>query len=374
MVKLHCQLCDRIFSVDPLEYWGCCDMQCFDVFEISEEELNELWDNLDLGQRKYKFIKPSENNSIYLSVYDDSKLKEALLILPLLFEKLYANNLFDFDVSKEANTKLMVDSGIISPISTEFRIPPTDNYYCPIIANPIILNKLSLALAYEDARSLRDKKIEKIIIQEIEKAYGDKFNWPLDVIIREFERYNRELITISKLNVPFVVEPLIQGIHDWKMRRVTNLYTENIKKDYKYYLEFLKQVSLRVPLHLEFDEIEEFRKEKASLEFRKTIFSLVDTSRKKPDEEIIQKLLWEFRERREKFNEAANTYSDVGSAILTGVVSTLGGLIGGVGGAILGGLGVGSASPVTKYFFKKVYERNNKDWAYFFWKWSKFER
>jgi len=72
-----------------------------------------------------------------------------------------------------------------------------------------------------------------------------------------------------------------------------------------------------------------------------------------------------------EFNELANSYVEKRVLLLTGTVSTIGGLLGGPVGAIVGGLGAGLVSPITKAVFRKLYEDRHRDWVYFFWKWQK---
>jgi hypothetical protein len=226
-------------------------------------------------------------------------------------------------------------------------------------------------MTFEDFKDIEKLPRENInnLLNDTKIRHDKKFFAPrkLEFILNTFNRHN---LRASILDTPMYVDTDSKAIARWKLSQIANSFNLDIDRRVKITKDFLENITLDIPIELSFDDIKEFKEDKACTNFRKSIFTITEQYRKGSDQEIIQKLLWEFYERRNEFNEAAQSYAQVRTGILTGIVSTIGGLIGGLHGAVIGGAGASAASLLINSFFRKFYERNHKDWAIFLWDWK----
>lgn len=244
-------------------------------------------------------------------------------------------------------------------------------YFINGVFNPFIVDNLVSTTTFEDFNDVEKLPRENIntLLNDTKLRRNEKFFAPekLEFILNTFNMHN---LCASILDAPMYVDTDSKAIARWKLSRIVNSFNLDLDHSVKVTKDFLENISLDIPIALSFDDVKGFKEDKACNNFRKSIFTITERYRKGTDPEIIQKLLWEFYERRDEFNEAAQGYAQVRTGILTGIVSTIGGLIGGLDGAVIGGAGASAASLLMNSFFRKFYERNHKDWALFLWDWK----
>lgn len=388
------------FHAKPTEMWicpACEETGVFNVISISHEEITEMYKSLDytpelrlgeqkkLGRMKLK-LPPivSESQGIYISVARKEGMKDALFILPLLFDRVFMSNLsllLDLiHVSKNNSSTIsnLLDSEIIIPIaqgSETVFFTSFGEKVKPILSSALMnytaMTNLITSLADEDIRAM-DSNLRLELEKKLRRFYGNGIDVDFfSCLENELEKYNRDLLIARRTGFPMVIEPLIDEIHRWKMKRIAGLFRTEVSKEVSIAKRFLKSLNISIPTNLTFDDIVSFRKEKASTSFRDTLFSLSKNFQQDLSSDIAQDLLARFYQKKMEFNELANSYAETRTLLLTGTVSTLGGLLGGPAGAIIGGLGTSLISPITKVVFRKLYEDAHKDWVYFFWKWQK---
>lgn len=235
----------------------------------------------------------------------------------------------------------------------------------------IPLSNLITSLAFEDMRTM-----DKNLLRELKKKLRRFYHNGVDIdfygcLGHELENVNLDLLVAARTGFPMILESLIDEIHQWKVKRIAGLCEIEISKEVSAVKRFLKSLNISVPNMLTFDDIVMFRKEKAFANFRDTLFSLSRKFQYDSSTDIAQDLLVDFHQKLMDFNELANSYAETRVLLLTGIVSTLGGLFGGPIGAMVGGLGTSLISSVTRVVFRKLYEDTHRDWVWFFWKWAK---
>lgn len=386
MVKLRCQLCRRtVFHAKPTEMWICptCEeTHIFDVMSISQKEIHEMYEGLDYREGIQGHIKIempsviSRGQGIYVSLTRERSIEDAFHILPLLFDRVLIRNLHLLPVSKINSPTIsnLLSSGIVVPIAHGFGTLLAIEKVKPILSselmNHTIIMNLITSLAYEDMSAMNDDLLCKLK-KKLRTFYSNGVDLDFyGCLGNELEKYNFDLLVAMRTGFPMVLGPLVDEIHSWKMKRVAELYGTEVSEEVSIIKRFLRSLDMCIP-KLTFDDITSFRKEKACTNFRNALFSLSKRFQHDSSSDMAQDLLIEFYRRKMEFNELANSYAEKRVLLLTGAVSTLGGLLGGPVGAMVGGLGTSLVSPVTKVIFRKLYEDTHKDWAYFFWKWQK---
>lgn len=387
MVKLRCQLCRYTFDSKTDEMWVCpkCEETgIFDVLSISEKEIHELYDALDYveGIRGPIRIEPpsiiSESRGVYVSRTDEESIIDALCILPLLFERVFVRNMHYLPSTKIESPIIagLTESKIVVPITTGiYRTLYPCKTVQPILFSEIMsfsaMANLVTSLSYEDMRAMDDAILFKIK-KKLRRFYSNGVDIDFyGCLNNELEKYNLDLLVTAKTGFPLVIEPLVNEIHYWKLERVKELCRSEISRELDIVKRFLRSLDISIPINLTFDEITSFREEKASTEFRDALFSLSRRFQEDSKTDAAHDLRAEFYRRKMEFNELANSYAETRMLLLTGIVSTVGGLLGGPVGAIVGGLGTSLISPITKTIFRRMFEDSRKDWVSFFWKWHK---
>lgn len=396
MVKLHCELCHTVFHAKPTEWWVCPNCEetgIFDVWSVSEKEILEMYNGLDhaegitgpegtIGPIKIKLpLMVEKSEGIYASFTREKSIEDALYVLPLLFDKIFIRGLHYLPDTKISSTPVsdLLNSEIIIPVTHGTELLLYDKVK-PILSSEImsyvVMTNLITSLCYEDMRVMDDN-----ILCQLEGKLRQLYEYGVDpelekyhfygCLKNELKKYHFDLLAAARMGFPFTIEPLIKEIHYWKMDRVANLYRKEVSREISAVKRFFKSLNISIPTGLTFDDIASFRKQKAYADFRTELFSLSKGFQEDSLTDISQDLLARFHYRVMEFNELANSYVEKRVLLLTGTVSTIGGLSGGPVGAIVGGLGAGLVSPITKAVFRKLYEDSHRDWVYFFWKWQK---
>lgn len=387
MVKLRCQLCRSTFDSKTDRMWVCPECEetgIFDVLNISEKEIHELYDALDYveGPKGPVRIEPpsiiSESQGVYVSRTDEESITDALCILPLLFERVFIRNMHYIPSTKIESPTItgLIESKIVVPVTRGiYRTLYPCETVPPVLFSEIMsfsaMTNLVTSLSYEDMRAMDDATLLRIK-KKLRRFYGDGVDIDFyGCLNNELEKYNLDLLVSTKTGFPLVIEPLVNEIHQWKMKRVRELCITEISRELDMVRRFLRSLNISIPIDLTLDEIKSFREEKTSTEFRDALFSLSRRFQDDPKTDAAQDLWAEFYQRKMEFNELANSYAETRVVLLTGIVSTIGGFLGGPVGAIVGGLGTSLISPITKTIFRRMYEDSRKDWVSFFWKWHK---
>lgn len=412
MVKLICNYMgyDYPYEKSPLEFWCCPDCEMVigsRIKEISTEEIELMWQNLQIyNGRKLGVPKHIQNfidkkSNIYYGIIDltfNEGIRfnmnipihfEILETLTLLYDVVFVSGIYwdyldtEIDIDISSKFQNFMKAGYIIPYDvdimgfwrlTKFREEKKLRgiFFDDMLVNPTIEGNLVETMTYEDFQ-----EINKLPEVEIYRLLGD-------TRLPENERHfapqklrlilntlNRHTIHASILNTPIYIETDAKEIIRWKLNRITRAFSLDLLHDVDLTKDFLNNISIDIPINLSFDEVKEFKNTKACNDFRKSVFNVTEQYRKKTDVEILQKLLWEFYEHLNEFNEAAQSYSNVRTGILTGVVSTIGGLLEGLNSALISGIGASAASMLINSFFRKFYEITHKDWAILLWKWKK---
>jgi len=399
MVKLHCGLCGTIFQAKPAEWWICPNCEetgIFNVLSVSEEEIRELCKSLDyvegitgpegsIGSIKIKSpIKIGKSDGIYASFSHLKSMEDGLYVLPLLFDKVYIKCMHQLPDEKIGSPLVsnLYSSEIVIPVADEFGLFFLDRAKVkPIwpqdLMSYVPMTNLTTSLSYEDMRAMDDNVLRQLE-GKLKQLYGYEWDSPelernsfYFCLQKELQKYHLDLLIAARMGLPFTIEPLVKEIHYWKMKRVADLYRNEVSREISAVKRFLRSLKISIPTGLTFDDIISFRKQKACADFRAELFSLSKGFQHSCSTDISQDLLARFHHRIMEFNETANSYAETRALIFTGTVSTIGGLLGGPVGAIVGGLGAGLVSPITKATFRKLYDHGHKDWVCFFWKWQK---
>jgi hypothetical protein len=395
-------LCGEKFHAKTTELWVCpyCEesgYSIFSVLDISQDEINEMYERLNWREtsgRKEQISLPSiirDSQSVYVSInrYDArafiQDLEENLSVLPLIFDRIFVRNL-EFVPGVELSSHLkdlifnLSSSRIIVPIVSDYLFLREfkDIGIEPIAVNDIIgyptWCNLMKVMTYEDLHALRSKNFQRTLRKAFLKEFGPEpcFSgfWFYNRLTYVLEKYNTDLLLISRMQRPFIVEPFVNELHSWKIKRIANLCEKDFGKSGKVLRRFLNCLNISIPTGLTYDDIKAFRKEKAFTNFQKAFFTVTQKFQGDFFSDMTQELLIEFYRAKSEFDELANSYAEKGALVLTGIVSTIGGLISGPSGAILSGIGTSALYPVTKAIFKKIYENTHKNWVYFIWKWK----
>jgi hypothetical protein len=397
MVKLRCCLagCKKeCFEVDPLGFWICphCKMNdTYDVVDISNEEIALIWENYN---NIYSHGNIENEGSLYYGILEytfegkgitfDANISEhydTLKTLVLLYDKVIINSVwFDYLIHDHPMFKSFLEEGYVIPIGDYY----DEKYLEDNVFNykidynmfrvghyNVVQENLASALTYSDFNKinmlpkkdittlLKDTKLSN---EEFPFAYGK-----LQVILKTI---NLHLLRSSTFNCPMYIDTASHDIMTWKMNDIVSHFNANISGKVKIAKKFLENISIDIPNDLNVDDFRSFKEDNICRSFRKSILSITERYRERPDNEILDKLIWDYYAKRIEFNEAAQSYAQVRTGILVGLVSTIGGSIGGMSGAAIGGIGASALSYFADCMFKKLYERSHKDWALYLWRWK----
>ena len=186
-----------------------------------------------------------------------------------------------------------------------------------------------------------------------------------DAIYHLHNRFNGLALVASLLGVPLFSDATMQGVLAAKLDCVapTNDLQHGFKAAYDWYADTALAVGRDLPL----TELFRFRADDDArqdfIRFLRAPHDLRATA--------VPEFQGDLRRRLDKaitaFNKLSSKSYQFKQVLLSGLISTLGRLVGGDIGALIGGLGAG---PIT-FFFAKEYDFNRLEpWACYFAKWS----
>lgn len=390
MVKVDCCFCRNAFEASIDEIWVCpnCDQagnSIFNVISVSDDEIDR---SLELLQRPggtkqniNKII--GSNDYIFFGEYhNEENIKDSMDLLVLLFDKIIVKDklllTFYDELSSLGNFENQLYEKWVVPI-TGFGgiVSYEDKYrkYCIDhfkIIDHVVWKNLTKVLASEYLKQLKGKPNRKDFITRIaEKSEMGDPMFPGETFMRLLDFNFEDQIMISQLDSPSFIQSYQTDMMNCYFGEVTEIRDKELGRNINVFRDFIKRLGINIPLKVEFDELKQFRNEKTAKELRTTLFDITNLNREASDTDIVNDLTLCFNEKLAEFNEAVESFSYYRTGLLVGMVSTIGGLLGGVEGAIVGGLGSSSSMFFGDTIFKKYYQRNNKDWAYFLWKWKK---
>ncbi len=392
MPELVCTFCDHEWVQPALSLWSCpsCEMGVARelVREATNEEINELWAYLSAQQFKPTPQTGLHGHNGYFAGYRLDDLRTAIDLLVLLFDVTVVPELWKIIDEGDPLASRFIeyyDHGAVLPLDQgdvlHLLENPQNSLHAHVarrgayiavprgtgagtVGGPGFfwarenLMKVLASLDFKRHGWYRDDLYRRLRAQDLIE----------DIAIEEpdhlVNHVNGALITSQYLALPVTMAGVLEEVVRWKLG-VDSSWTP--KTEYRVLQQFTSL--LRIPVPMRSKDVLRLRESPSGQELRRQL--QLSCSRAQNATEALTVLQDEYTRALSALKERAYTFGEVSVAVVSGMFSTLGGVLGGGAGAVIGGIGGTAVSLGTKAMFERVYQATHKNWAYYFQHWGK---
>jgi hypothetical protein len=254
--------------------------------------------------------------------------------------------------------RAVADSGVCIDMTSELA-PDDRSLFVVAIEN------LATVLTYLDLRTSGfDRKLVLDVVESMDGLIGEKYTGTVRRAAAGQMAYfvldwaNTILLESQLLGLPFHCDDGYKHILLHKGREAAEPPSSmGLAR------ELFDRIGLDLPTKLETRDILDFRASDECVRLRASLDRHIEASGSAQMGQVARDLHIEFLSRVQEFNNAAKSVGETQVALISGVAGTIGGLVAGIPGAILGGAGASAIGVLTKRVYEKFYERNHGDWA-----------
>jgi len=393
LATLKCMLCGDEYEVQYNEkLWMyacevCCGLSISKVIHISNKEWNEMKNIVKNGFDMPEIYQEGILYSLHDSKITPKEINNVLPLLSIIFNKVVldgaiglldcsqnfvsvVNNLVKEDIISLSEMRPLIGPITKCPLDL-FEDTPwrgrEDLIYYPYADLDIdkamelyfTLNNMSLALTSSEIEN-----IYKWAINQPSGTLGEKmerlgyYGTPEELWLN-FSDINYYLSLSNELRLQLILNNSRAGLFNLKYgifnpnQKKVNAVLKLMKRRRLYLPEFSEKTILKLRSS---EEVEQLRY------VLNKIISSRDYDFKSDDDQLIN----QYDLAIESYNRYINKYGKRSSAILSGLLATIGGLFGGPLGAVIGGMGGASAPFGAEYFIKKHYSKKVEKWPFLF--------
>lgn len=389
MPELLCSFCGNKWNQGPLEFWVCpsCEMGAAREFVVASEpkEIEQLWSSWN-GFSPGPLVARSFGGHVGMfAAQEKEELSLALDLLVLAFDVTilpYAWTDLDASDPMSARLRKYLDAGAIIPAfletTQELRWArkewPSDSFarYAMergrFVSHGLDFNSsgagnehrlfwarenFSKVLSHQDFSSRSGGP--RHLFSLLKERHSFDPTW-FDLPYHMANRTNGILITASSMGVPLIAAGMIETVLRWKLGAEGKANPLGVLR------KFASDMQISVPLNA--NKVLSLREDKAGIELRVALKRACHHAETSADAGLA--FTDEYQQRLAALTDRAREVGDTSVAIMNGLFSTAGGLMGGTVGAVVGGIGGSAVSLGTKNLFEQAYKKHSKNWAYYF--------
>jgi hypothetical protein len=407
MPQLYCTFCQHRWQQAPLEFWICpdCTMGAApeQVVEATNEEIVAIWEFLSsykLGASLEK-LAPAGHKG-YFASYAESELDAFLDLLVLVFDTTILPEAWkDIGGGQPATERLLTyyDAGALLPLDQQgdlaqcvamhtrhksdrpklgplssrvaregrlldVAIDPTDGSYDGTFV--LIRENLMKILSRIDSRT-PGFSFSEISVDLIKQQLLPRDADPTYLGMHLMNHLNGQIITSQLLGVPLVFGTVTDHVLKYKLQSRNSGAALDETHLLKKFTESLRIV---LPDHVSPNQILKLREGDACVELRKILSKCVAKAQGADDLVALDNLSCEYNAALHELNEHARSFGDSSVAVLAGAFSTLGSVLGGPVGAVVGGIGGTAVSLAARPAIESIYKATQENWAFYLYKWA----